>query len=324
MPISPQDLDAFERDGFVVVRDVLRWNEDLQPVATEYENLLDRLLRQWQRDGHLKTTFRGMPFGERLTRAASEAKQPFDLDFDISLPQANIKQDTPMHHGPAVFQLLRSPRLLDCVEDFIGPEIYSNPVQHSRIKLPEHQLPEECRTGLTARIAWHQDSGVVTSDADDTDMLTVWFPMTTATIENGCLSVVPGSHREGVELHCRSRDKLTLNQVCIPEQLIRDDYLPLPMEPGDVLFMHRRTKHSGLPNRGNTIRWSFDLRYQPTGQPTGRPWFPGFVARSRAHPDTELRDPERWDQLWRDARDELADSDDIQFNRWKEGDPRCA
>ena len=42
--------------------------------------------------------------------------------------------ETPMHHGPAVFELLTNPKLLDTVEELVGPEIYSNPVQHVRIK----------------------------------------------------------------------------------------------------------------------------------------------------------------------------------------------
>ena len=93
---------------------------------------------------------------------------------------------------------------------------------------------------------------------------------------------------------------------------------------GEVLFMHRRTQHAGLRNRSDRIRWSFDLRYHPIGQPTGRPWFPGFVARSRTHPETELHDPEVWAESWRAARSALAQGEDVAFNRWKKGDPRCA
>ena len=100
-------------------------------------------------------------------RSVVEAEERYDLDFDISLPQINITDATPMHHGPAVFNLLRSPRLLDAVERFIGPEIYSNPVQHARIKLPESILPEASRSGLSAQIALHQDLGVIIDEADN-------------------------------------------------------------------------------------------------------------------------------------------------------------
>ena len=96
-----------------------------------------------------------------------------------------------------MFDALTAPGLLDAVESFIGPEIYSNPVQHVRIKVPESRAPRDekghVKFGITP---WHQDQGVVNPDADETEMLTVWFPLMDADVENGCLSVVPGSHRE--------------------------------------------------------------------------------------------------------------------------------
>jgi phytanoyl-CoA hydroxylase len=88
--------------------------------------------------------------------------------------------------------------------------------------------------------------------------------------------------------------------------------------------MQRLTVHSSCPNRSNQVRRSFDLRYQPTGQPTGRPAFPGFVARSRSRPDTELRDPERWTALWLEARRALAEGDQPRFNRWDANAAVCA
>jgi len=322
--LQPADMQNFQRDGYVVVRNLLDHPRVLAPVVAEYETVLDRLAVEWQQQGRLRTTYDDLPFGERLMRMVTEAELAYDLHFDISLPQANITAETPMHHGPAVFRLLTCPALLDVVEQFIGSEIYSNPVQHTRIKVPEHVLSEPSRTGLTGQIAWHQDLGVITDDADETEMLTVWFPITRATLDNGCLAVVPGSHRDELMLHCRSRHALTLNQVCIPDALVSARSVPVPMEPGDVLFMHRKTQHCGLPNHSDEVRWSFDLRYQPTGQPTGRRWFPGFVARSCLHPETELTDPGHWAESWRVARAKLADSADVGFNRWRQGDPRCA
>jgi len=59
-------------------------------------------------------------------------------------------------------------------------------------------------------------------------------------------------------------------------------------ECGSALFMHRLTMHSSLRNVSDGVRWSFDLRYQPFGQPTGRDWLPAFVARSREHPSQAL------------------------------------
>jgi len=317
-------MQQFDQLGYVVVRGLLDVEQDIRPLEKEYSTLLDRLARQWRDDGKISDLYEDLPFGQRLIQLVCKGKVAYGQHFDISLPQADIREDTPIHVGPAAFSLLRSTRLLDMVERFIGPEIYSNPVQHSRIKLPEQLLPDEARSGITAGIPWHQDQGVVDPEADQTDTLTVWFPITPATLKNGCLGVVPRSHRGPLALHCRGSNRSFQNQLGIPENLVSDDRVALPMQPGDVLFMHRRTQHTGMVNRSDDIRWSFDLRYHRIGEPTGRSWFPGFVARSRKNPDSELTDAVEWANSWYEARRRLTSGGAVAFNRWANDDPRCA
>ena len=92
----------------------------------------------------------------------------------------------------------------------------------------------------------------------------------------------------------------------------RSNGIPVEMKRGTALFMHRLTLHSSLRNLSNAVRWSFDLRYQPVGQATGRDWLPAFVARSRADRRQEIRDWRRWADLWWQARDYVAaDADEI-------------
>jgi hypothetical protein len=180
---------------------------------------------------------------------------------------------------------------------------------------PDTGLPQ---LGATA---WHQDNGVVLPEADDGDILTVWFSLTDASIEHGCLQVFPESHRRGLLHHCRRPTGLTVAESFLPTV----DPVALPMKPGDVLFLTQLTCHSSLSNVSDEVRWSFDLRYQPIGKPTGRPAFPGFVARSRQHPDSEMRDPAEWERLWRDTRDRMAlHQEKGPFNRWNVEDGVCA
>ena len=170
-----------------------------------------------------------------------------------------------MHLGREVFHLLRNPCLLDAIEAFIGPEIYSVPVQHMRIKPPQTQISNQTAAHtktLTGRTYWHQDLVVITEDADGTDMLGVWLPLNEATVENGCLVVVPGSHKGGLVHHCDTPDRQG-----IPDELVPDEQVPLPARPGDVVFLHPLIMHSSLPNYSRGGRWSFDLRYCQTGQP---------------------------------------------------------
>ena len=82
------------------------------------------------------------------------------------------------------------------------------------------------------------------------------------------------------------------------------------------------TLHNSLSNTSNETRISFDLRYNPIGQSTGRGAFPGFIARSRQNPNSELRDADEWSRLWVEAREKLADSAyDKPINLWSADAP---
>ena len=218
---------------------------------------------------------------------------------------------------------MTSPRLLDGVEKFIGPEIFSNPIQHTRIKPPQHLLSgESVGDGLVAGTQWHQDDGVGLQEAENSDVLTVWIPITEATVQNGCLLVVPESHKEGLALHCPKSPEG--DYLHIRKQHVLPGEIPVPMSPGDVLFMHKRTMHSSLINNSDTIRWSLDLRYNPIGQPTGRPFFPGFIARSQQQPENVLDSAVDWEHMWNETRIALAGHPTPAYTNWRLDDPRCA
>jgi phytanoyl-CoA hydroxylase len=145
--------------------------------------------------------------------------------------------------------------------------------------------------------------------------------VTRCTVENGCLQVIPRSHRNDLIAHCPTDKGLTISDSLLPQMAP----VPLPMHPGSVLLMTSRTIHSSIDNCTNDeVRISFDLRYQPIGQPTGRPAFPGFVARSSADPESVLRDPADWELSWLNARANLAKQNDPTFNRWHAGVGVCA
>ena len=74
----------------------------------------------------------------------------------------------------------------------------------------------------------------------------------------------------------------------------------VPMKKGDVIFIHKLTPHSSGPNRTDAIRWSMDVRYQQSGTPTGRAFWPSFIARSHMSPESET-DYEDWRRGWMTA-----------------------
>ena len=219
-----------------------------------------------------------------------------------------------------MFNLLRNETVLDIVESLIGPEIFANPIQHVRLRQPVASTPS-APAAATTEVApdwFHQDNAFMMPEADATEMVTVWLPLADAGVANGCLAVVPFSHRDGLMLHCNPG-------VTIPPQLTRvGEAVPVPLPRGGVLLMHRLMHHGPLPNHSDTVRWSFDLRYNPAGQPSGREVQPGFIARSRARPETEIRDPEEWAALWHQTRATLAGQPDPVYERWSADEPGCA
>ena len=232
--LSPQQVAEFERAGFLPVRGLLDPVEDLAPIIAEYATVLDRLVRDLVERDEIADLTSDLGFAERFMRVVAATGSAHSQYFDLSLPQSGISADTPMWSGPAVFSLLTNPTLLDVVESLIGGEIFSNPVQHVRIKPPEALVSRELAADQHALNAtsWHQDNGVITPDADDSEILTVWIPLSRATVRHGCLQVIPGSHRSDLMLHCPGGPA----GLEIPENVLaRDGAVAVPLEPGDAL-----------------------------------------------------------------------------------------
>jgi ectoine hydroxylase-related dioxygenase (phytanoyl-CoA dioxygenase family) len=319
------DRERFEREGYVVIDDVFDPVADLDPVVHEYAVRLDEMATQWHGQGLIESTYSELPFGERFAHVLNDIGPDGYRAFDITL-SGRITEETPMHVGPAAFKLITRARVLDVVEELIGPEIVSNPIQHTRIKPPEHQLNQKFhgKNTMFSATEWHQDQGVATVEVDATEMLTVWFPVFDTTTENGCLCVVPRSHKRGLLLHCPSKPGQTFD-LRIPEVIRASNGVALEMRRGSALFMHRLTMHSSLRNLSREVRWSFDLRYQRVGQPTGRDWLPAFVARSRQEPSQEVHDWRRWADLWWQARAYVAANPSAQKpRRWTGSEVECA
>jgi len=305
-PLTADQLASFERDGFLAI-DRLVDPADLEEIEAEYDGLLNELVERLYGDGLISEPFADLDFGDRYARIIAECPDLHRF-FNVSLPLLNEGIDPEtfhMHSGAAVFHLMRHEKILDAVESVIGPEIYSSPVQQMRMKPPERLVHSEVKghsnVGATT---WHQDIVALLPEADETQQVTVWLAITKATVENGCLASVPGSHREGPKTHCSNLAIASEPQV--PDKVMQGrKAVPLPVKKGGAVLFHKMNVHRALPNLSNGLRWSIDLRYHPIGQATGRPAFPGFVARSRANPASELRDAGVWAANWNKARADI-------------------
>lgn len=292
--LSVSQHEQFNEQGFVIVRGALV-DADLLPLINEYSAYIDKRAKELLAAGRISHAHDDESFERRLALICEQAESIYS-ELDI------------MHlRGTAAFDFLRNDKLLDLVESIIGPEITCSPIQHIRPKLP---------AGLTPRgedphvVPWHQDAGVTWAEADPFEILTVWIPLTTVNQQNGCLQVLPGTHKVGLRTHETRRG---VGTTIVKSELPNIKPLVLPMAKGDVLLMHKLLPHRSTRNVSDTVRWSVDLRYQKTGTPTGRPFHPHFVVRSRANPDAVLTDYDMWNQMWMEA---LEMSEGTRAHRW--------
>ncbi len=108
---------------------------------------------------------------------------------------------------------------------------------------------------------WHQDCAYFNFPIDAT-VVGVWIALDEATPENGCLHIVPGSHREGPMLHFRRRDW----QICDTDALVDRDAM-VPLKPGGCLFWHGLTHHGSPSNHTNSRRRALQFHYKPASCP---------------------------------------------------------
>ena len=296
MKLSAQQLERFWEDGYLVIENALD-DGDIDPVIEEYGEWIDRRARALHSAGKLSQLFSDETFERRLASITSESLEIYD-DVDIDhMP------------GRATFEFLRNDHLMDVVEPIVGPEITCSPIQHVRAKLPDSlRDPEEQsargESGIDRRVAGHvaplhQDAQVHLEEADSTFILTVWLPMCDATVDNGCLEVFPGVHKEETVYWSPGFG-------LAPEQLDGREAVALPVRKGGVILMHKLTPHRSGPNTTDGIRWSMDLRYQKTGTPTGRSFYPDFVTRSRSRPESVYDDYDEWTRRWEAGLAEYA------------------
>lgn len=312
--------DALMRDGYLVVENVLSENQ-IEALVADYTDLLSVVAPELYAAGKIPSAFKHLPFDKRMAAVLGEARENLYGHFDITLPNGDITEDTPIHLSRPVFEMIKSPRILDVIEELIGGEIYASPIQHVRIKPPQAIVERnKAQSSLAQLTGWHQDQGVAREESDETAMITVWLAITDATLENGCLQVIPRSHCEGIVAHCP-----TGAQMVIPDTLLNGEPKPIPLKAGSALLLHRMTKHASLSNVSDSIRWSFDLRYQPIGQPTGRDELPGMIVRSRRNPERVQGDYEVWIESWREAKAQLvAQGEREKLHRWDGNAAVCA
>lgn len=102
---------------------------------------------------------------------------------------------------------------------------------------------------------WHQDMAYFNFPLETT-VVGAWIALDEAVVENGCMMVIPGSHKQGAVIHFRRRDW----QICDTD-VMRDSAVAIPLKPGGCLFFHGLIHHGTPANRSELRRRAVQYHY---------------------------------------------------------------
>lgn len=248
---SAEECAAFARDGFVVAR-------NLAPTKLR-ETLLERARQQ-----------------------LVAAIEPLEYESDVHYPGAPATRDAP--GGSTVRRLLKAygrdaafrvwashPVLTGRIKQLLGNDVVL-PQAHHNCVMTKHP-----RYGSAT--LWHQDTRYWSYARPD--LINVWLALGSERLDNGCLRLLPASHRMQIEPQQLDelqflRTDLSMNQPLIEAQVSAE------LDPGDVLFFHARVFHSASQNRSTRTKFSLVYTYRASDN------LPLANSRSSALPDIVL------------------------------------
>lgn len=207
---------------------------------------------------------------------------------------------------PTLLGLLAHPAVVERVAQLLGPNIF---LWRSQF------FPKTPGMGGTG---WHQASLYLNETmrvstihprrADELFQLTVWIAVTDSTLENGCLRVSPGTHRElqpmAVEeydpvLHAGNKGERFGTKIMRPSVEIPDERATnLVMKAGEFVIFSERTMHGALPNiTTDDVRLGVNGRYIVPDARIHNPWVLGEGGLSISYLRVQKLDLARWKVL---------------------------
>jgi ectoine hydroxylase-related dioxygenase (phytanoyl-CoA dioxygenase family) len=147
------------------------------------------------------------------------------------------------------YELATHPRVLDIVEQLIGPDILLYNVEY---------IVKESRS--PAHVSWHQD--LTYWGFDDDAQVSMWLALSEASAESGCMRMIPGSHAEGRREHVVTHDAANVLLQGQTVQAVDETGATLcALHPGQASFHHGWTLHSSLPNTSDDRRIGLNVQY---------------------------------------------------------------
>lgn len=267
--LSLGQVEFYCLEGYVVLQNFLT-EADLAPVKGAMKDKVSDIAVAMMAAGKLSSLLEEEPFETRL------AKMFEGLSDEEFLAYGRSWRD----RHPGYFHFMNNPKILDAVESLIGPEIFANPVYNTRPKVPKV---------AAGAVPWHQDRSYWPG-ANANPVITVWIPLVDANEVNGCLRIWPRTHTTDlIEHQSETYSGTSYREVNVDDGALakfkKIQPVSVPLAAGGAILFNDRCIHMSTPNLSEHVRWSVDLRYQPTDQDTMGHHGAGFLCHSRLHPE---------------------------------------
>lgn len=224
MTLTPQDVEQFRRDGYLVVP---------QAVTSHQLHLLKEQINAWVEESREHTE----PFGPPTI----DGRPRFDMGEEHAFDTPALRRiNNPSDISDDYFGVMSDARTVDMVSDLVGPDVKFH---HCKINL---KLP-----GSNTEVGYHQDFAYTPHTNDD--VVTALLMLDDMTPQNGCLQVVPGSHH-GPMHSLFEGDRFT--GVIAPEHVraLATKAVPIYGAAGSVCLMHTKLVHGSDANHSSASR----------------------------------------------------------------------
>ncbi len=228
--LSPSQIAAYRSDGYIVAADAAPRRQ----IAA-----LKRQLAQWVEESRA----RNGNFG-----ATSDGRHRFDLEAGHSRERPRLRRvNNPAEISSAYREVIRDGAIPHMVADLIGANVKFH---HCKINL---KLP-----GGDTRVGYHQDFSYTPHTNDD--LVTALLFLDDMTADNGCLVVVPGSHRDGQRSLWRG-DRFAGEIAPEAAAELEARSVTVTGTAGQVCLMHTRLVHGSKRNASSSPRGLFIAVY---------------------------------------------------------------
>lgn len=225
-------VDAFNRDGYYVVRGLLCAEEVVSLVS-----LIDSFL--------------------------SPPLAPVEFEADVHYPGAPSSKLAPGGQTPRRllhaysrddrFQRIgKHPQVLQILTRLIGTESVCLSQNHHNCVMTKHP-------GFSSVTSWHQDSRYWRFDRRE--LVSTWLALGPENQTNGGLLVIPGSHTLDFEPGQFDASLFLRTDLETNENLLAQA-IPVELEAGDMLFFHSRTLHAAGQNESDVVKRSLVFTYR--------------------------------------------------------------